>query len=126
MKKLLVFALFSFLFTATAVAQSSAVIVGKWQGEMPGQDGKPVPFSLTIAESTYQLDFGMDGKVDITGEYTSESDRVTIWDTAGENTCPSDQKGVYSFALDGDTLTFTKVTDTCPGRGDAPMVVKRM
>lgn len=126
MKKLLVFALFTFIFATTTVAQSSAVIVGKWQGEFPGQDGKPVKFTLTIAETTYQMDFGMDGNVDITGAYTSEGDRITIWDTAGENTCPSDQKGVYTFTPDGDTLTFTKVTDACPGRGDAPMVVKRM
>ena len=123
MKQLFVFAVLTFL-SATTFAQS---LVGKWSGEFPGQNDQPaVKFTLTITDNTYQFDMGMDGKVDVTGGYTSDGKQITIWDTAGENTCPSDQKGVYSYTFDGDMATFTKVTDACPGRGQGPLVVKRM
>ena len=111
-------------FVNTAFAQS---LVGKWAGEFPGQNGQPaLKFTLTITDNTYQFDMGMDGKVDVTGSYTSDGKQITIWDTAGENICPSDQKGVYAYTFDGDMATFTKVSDACAGRGDAPLVVKRM
>jgi len=124
MKQSFFFIVFALLFTTTSFAQS---LVGKWAGEFPGQDGQPaLKFTLTITENTYQFDMGMDGKADVTGGYTSDGKQITIWDTAGENTCPSDQKGVYSYTLSGDTATFTKVSDACAGRGDAPLVVKKM
>ena len=115
------------LFFATTVFTQQASLVGKWSGEFPGQNGQPaLKFTLTITENTYQFDMGMDGKVDLTGSYTADDKQITIWDTAGENICPSDQKGVYAYTLNGDTVTYTKVSDACPGRGDAPLVVKRM
>lgn len=124
MKQSIFFAAFTLLCSTTAFSQS---LVGKWGGEFPAQNGQPaMKFTLTIAESTYQFDMGMDGKVDVSGSYTSDSKQITIWDTAGENTCPADQKGVYSYTVNGDTATFTKVSDACPGRGDAPLVVKKM
>lgn len=126
MKKLLVVPVLIFLFVATGFAQQASAIAGSWMGQFPGQDGKPVKFKMTITDNTYQMDIGMDGVADVTGSYTSAGDQVTIWDTAGENTCPADQKGVYKFAVDGDTLTFTKVKDDCPSRGDETMVVTRM
>ncbi len=124
MKQSLFFVALALFFVNTAFAQS---LVGKWAGEFPGQNDQPaLKFTLTITENTYQFDMGMDGKVDVTGSYTSDGKQITIWDTAGENTCPSDQKGVYAYTFDGDTATFTKVSDACAGRGDAPLVVKRM
>ena len=124
MKQSLFFVAFICAFSTTTFAQS---LVGRWAGEFPGQNGQPaVKFTLSISEHTYQFDMGMDGKVDVTGAYTTDGKQITIWDTAGENTCPSDQKGVYAYVLDGNSATFTKVSDACPGRGDAPLVVKRM
>lgn len=124
MKQSLFFVALALFFANTAFAQS---LVGKWAGEFPGQNDQPaLKFTLTITENTYQFDMGMDGKVDVTGSYTSDGKQITIWDTAGENTCPSDQKGVYAYTFDGDTATFAKVSDACAGRGDAPLVVKRM
>jgi hypothetical protein len=124
MKQSLFFVAFMLLFASATFAQS---LVGKWSGEFPGQNGQPATkFTLTITENTYQFDMGMDGTVDITGGYTSDGKQITIWDTAGQNTCPSDQKGVYSYTLSGDTATFTKVSDACAGRGDAPLTVKKM
>lgn len=124
MKQSFFFIAFALLVTTNASAQN---LVGKWAGEFPGQDGQAaMKFTLTITENTYQFDMGMDGKADVTGSYTSDGTKITIWDTAGENTCPPDQKGVYAYTFSGDTATFTKVSDACEGRGAAPLVVKRM
>ena len=133
MKKLFLLPLFALALATTAFAQKSgastatqASIIGKWAGEFPGPDGTPIAFTMTITQDTYSFDYGSDGTADSSGSYTADGDQVTVWDTAGQDICPSDKKGVYQFALDGDTVTFTKVKDDCPGRGDAPLVLKRM
>jgi hypothetical protein len=124
MKQSLFFVAFTFFCATTAFTQS---IVGKWSGEFPAQNDQPaMKFTLTITESTYQFDMGMDGTVDITGSYTSDGKQITIWDTAGTNACPSDQKGVYAYTFSGDTATFTKVSDACAARGGEPLTVKKM
>lgn len=134
MKKLFLLPLFVLAITLTAFTQKDseagqatpASIIGKWAGEFPGPDGKPITFTMTITQDTYSFDYGSDGAIDSNGAYTAYGDQVTVWDIAGKDICPSDQKGVYKFTIDGDTATFTKVKDDCPGRGDAPLVVKRM
>lgn len=134
MKKLFLLPLFVLALATAAFTQkdshdgqaTQASIIGKWAGEVPGPDGKPIAFTMTITKDSYAFDYGSDGTDDSSGAYTSYGDQVTVWDLAGKDICPSDQKGVYKFAFDGDTVTFTKVKDDCPGRGDAPLVVKRM
>lgn len=134
MKKLFLLPLFLLALSATIFAQqdsndgqtAQASIVGKWAGEFPGPDGKPIVFTMTITQDTYTFDYGSDGAIDSNGAYTAYGDQVTVWDIAGKDICPSDQKGIYKFTIDGDTATFTKVKDDCPGRGDAPLVVKRL
>ena len=123
MKKLFFLALL-FSLSGTAFAQQAGM-VGKWAGQFTNPDGTALKFTLTITDKTYHFDIGSDGTTDSSGEYTSAGDRITIWDTAGQNVCPSDQKGVYRYAVEGDMVTFTKVTDACPGRGNEPMVLKR-
>ncbi len=125
MKKLLFLPLLLLTLCGTAFAQRNS-IVGKWAGEFPGQDGKPVKFTMTITDADYQFDFGNDGVIDIKGSYIANGDELTVWDTDGQNTCPSEQKGVYRFALDGDQVSFTKVKDDCPQRGGETMVLTRM
>lgn len=125
MKKLFMFLFFTF--TLTTVFAQQASLVGKWSGQFPNPDGTMLKFTMTITEDAYHFDFGSDGTNDASGGYTSNGvDKVTIWDTAGQNICPSDQKGIYTFALNGDSVTFTKVSDPCAGRGDAPMTLKRL
>ena len=124
MKKLFVFALFVLSLSATAFAQQAGM-VGKWAGQFTNPDGSALKFTLTLSDNAYEFDMGMDGAPDLYGSYTSEGDQITIWNTRGASDCP-DQKGVYKVTLDGDTATFTKVTDDCPGRGAEPLVVKRM
>ncbi len=124
MKQSIFFILFGVLLSTAGFSQS---LVGKWSGEFPGQNGQPAAkFTLSITENTYQFDIGSDGNADVTGGYTYDGKQITIWDTAGENTCPPDQKGVYTVTIAGDTATFTRVTDACAGRGDGPLVVRKM
>jgi len=125
MKKLFMFFLFAFSLSTVFAQQAS--LVGKWTGQFPNPDGTVLKFTMTITEDAFHFDFGSDGTFDASGGYASNgSDQITIWDTAGQNVCPSDQKGVYSYVLSGDSVTFTKVSDTCPGRGDAPLVLNRL
>lgn len=124
MKKLFVLALFALSLSVTVFAQQAGM-VGKWAGQFTQEDGSALRFTLTLSDNTYEFDMGMDGAPDLYGSYTSEGDQITIWNTRGASDCP-DQKGVYKVTLDGDTATFTKVTDACPGRGAEPLVVKRM
>ncbi len=129
MKKLIFLPLFLFVFSSSAFAQTTSIsIVGKYTGAFSGADGKPMAFIMTITDASYQFDFGGDGTAEITGAYTTDgANQITIWDTtAAEQACPSDQKGVYKYSIEGDTVTFTKISDACTGRGDEPLVLKRM
>lgn len=127
MKKIFFLPVFLIAFGISGFAQGEASIVGKWVGTFPGQDGQLMTFTMTITDDAYSFDFNGDGAADQSGSYTaSDGNQVTVWDTAGENICPAEKKGVYKYAFDGDTVTFTKVKDDCPGRGDEPMVLKRM
>lgn len=129
MKKLFFLPLFLLFFCGSAFAQDNAggSFVGKWSGEFTGPDGKPVPYTMTITDAGYEFDFGNDGRLDIQGAYVVKDGQVTVWDTMGENICPTEQKGVYTYVFDGnDRVTFTKVSDECPGRGAEPLRLKRM
>lgn len=125
MKKLLFMSLVCLFFSATAFSQTSA-IEGAWTGQVTGQDGQPVKVKMVITDNAYSLDFGMDGVVEINGSYLLDGDQVTVWDTDEKGGCPPDKKGVYKYAVVNDTVTFTKVTDACPQRGNEPLVLKRM
>lgn len=125
MKKLFLLPLFLFLFLGAAFSQQ-ATIRGKWSGAFPGEDGQLMAFAMTITDSTYEFDFNGDGVAELTGSYIGKGNQITIWNTSADNECPADKKGVYQYAFDGDNLTFTKVSDDCPGRGGEPLVLKRM
>lgn len=125
MKKSLLSALLLLAFSFTGFSQTA--FAGDWVGESKMPDGQVVKFKMSISQDGYEVDMGMKGKVDVVGKHVTEGNRVTVWDVSGEFACPSDQKGVYTYALDGDTLTFTKVSDPCEGRGsDDVLVLKRM
>jgi hypothetical protein len=119
---LLILALMLIVPTFTFAQKS---IEGSWKAEMPTEDGGTVIVKITMEENKYTVDFGADGKAEIQGGYEIDGDKVTIWDTEGENACASDQKGVYSFTNEAGTLTMNRVTDDCPGRGgeDGKMVM---
>ncbi|MCB9314588.1 MAG: hypothetical protein H6574_16060 [Lewinellaceae bacterium] len=131
MKKLFFLPVLLLVYCGSAFAQDDAVnsIVGTWSGEFKDAEGKSMPFTMKITDKTYEFDFDGDGKADLVGGYTSSgSDQITIWNTTDDESagCPSDQKGVYQYFFVGTSLSFNKVSDDCPGRGDEPLVLKRL
>lgn len=88
---------------------------GTWKMSMPDENGNMVTVQSTISDDgTYALDWGADGSVEIKGKYTSENGQITFWDTSGSQ-CTA--KGVYKWKVEGNTLTMTRVSDGCDGRG---------
>lgn len=94
------------------IAQSP---VGTWKMSIPDQDGKMTPVNVQMSEDgTYAIDFGADGTIDLKGKYTLEGGKITVQDAEGSDcTAP----GVYTLKIEGDTLTMTRVSDGCTGRG---------
>jgi hypothetical protein len=89
--------------------------VGTWKMSVPDESGNMIPLKVAISEDgTYTLDFGADGNIDAKGKYTVEAGKMTIQDTEGSE-CTA--QGVYTFKIEGDTLTLTRVSDNCAGRG---------
>ncbi len=89
--------------------------VGIWKMSVPDQNGNMVPLTVNLsADGTYAIDFGADGTIENKGIYTREGDKMTIQDTEGTD-CT--EKGVYTLKIEGDTMTLTRVSDGCPGRG---------
>jgi len=89
--------------------------VGTWKMSVPDENGNMVPLKVAISEDgTYALDFGADGVIDTKGKYTVEAGKMTIQDTEGSD-CTA--QGVYTFKIEGDTLTMTRVSDGCTSRG---------
>lgn len=108
------------LFPLGLVAQSP---VGSWKMSVPGQDGKMAPLKVDIAaDGTYTVDFMADGTIENKGKYTVEGEKMTIQDTEGSD-CTG--KGVYTYKVEGNTLTMTRVSDACADRG-GPEGVMRM
>ncbi len=98
--------------------------VGTWQMSVPDENGKMTPLKVEIAEGgAYTLDFGADGVIDTKGKYTVEGGKMTIQDTEGSE-CTA--QGVYTFKVEGDTLTMTRVSDSCAGRGGPNGVMTMM
>lgn len=118
----------SFLITGLlcflAVSLSAQSVVGKWKYEFQTDQGTMVMSANIKADGTYELDYGIDGTVDVTGKYTISGDEFTIQDETGNCT----GKGVYKVKVDETTMTMTLVSDECEGRGgpEGVMVSKRM
>ena len=66
------------------------------------------------ADGTFQVDLMHKGKADVWGKYSSAADTMTILEAHGSHTPKSCKgKAEYKFRRDGDSLTFTKVSDKC-------------
>jgi hypothetical protein len=66
------------------------------------------------ADGTFQVSLTKSHRVDVWGKYTVAGDTMTIQESHGSHT-PRACKGqaIYKFQRDGDSLTFTKVSDKC-------------
>lgn len=99
--------------------------VGTWKMPVPDQNGTMTSLKVDIsADGTYAVDFRADGTVENKGKYTVENGKMTIQDTEGSD-CT--EQGVYTFKIEGDTLTMTRVSDGCANRGgpDGVMTMQR-
>jgi len=52
----------------------------------------------------------------VEGKYEINDNSLYTWDLSGRMACPDNQKGNYTFEIDGDQLKITLVEDVCPGR----------
>lgn len=95
---------------------------GTWKMEIPDKEGNMIPTQVNISDDgTYAVDFGADGTADISGTYTIDGDKIMIQDDEGSE-CTA--KGVYQFKVADDSLTMTRVSDECEGRGGPDGVMK--
>ena len=84
-----------------------------------------IPLHVTIkADNIYWLDFGGDGDIEVTGMYQAKDGQIQIQDVEGSD-CTG--KGVYTFKVDDEGMTMTRVSDECEGRGgpEGKMVFSR-
>lgn len=78
----------------------------------------------TYGSGDFTVAFGSDGTFRVSeksdavveGSYTVEADRITLTDKQGRYACVAEGPGKYSWKQNGQTLAFTKVDDSCPGR----------
>ena len=65
-------------------------------------------------DGTFQVALNNSNRVGVWGKYTVAGDTLTIQETHGSHTPKACKGGAsYKFNRDGDTLTFTKVSDRC-------------
>ena len=82
----------------------------------PNGEGGTIDILVSMnADNTYNVDFGMDGSAEVNGEYKLNGSKVTIKDVSGPQACP--QEAVYTFGVSSTSLTMTRVSDPCEGRG---------
>lgn len=119
---------FRFLAAALLLAPLSLLAqspVGAWQMPIPDGSGGTVTLKVVISDQgTYTVDIGADGNIETKGKYTVEGSKMTIQDTEGTE-CTG--QGVYTFKVEGDTFTMTKVSEACEGRSgpEGVMVFKK-
>jgi hypothetical protein len=82
--------------------------------------------SYTLADFT--LTFGDKGvfrvmkgeQLGVEGEYSVTGEQIKLTDKQGPFACANGQEtATYTWKLEGDTLTLTKVSDPCDGRAQA-------
>lgn len=89
-------------------------VVGTWQTEIPTEDGGTMLMAVTLnADGTYGVDFGPDGKIEISGKYEINKGQMTIQNVSGDD-CT--EKGVYNFKVTATDLIMNRVSDPCIGR----------
>ena len=65
------------------------------------------------ADGTFQASLTKSHKIDVWGKYSVAADEMTILEGHGSHAPKCKGKATYKFVRDGDSLTFTKVSDRC-------------
>lgn len=71
---------------------------------------------LVISFATDSITAMANGQVVAIVHYEVKGSIITLTDIGGEQACPAEQKGVYTFTLDDKTVSFKLKADDCPGR----------
>ncbi|HJU07843.1 MAG TPA: hypothetical protein VJ727_05105 [Rhodanobacteraceae bacterium] len=103
---------------ATSLLAATAALIAV--GSAPAADFP----AGTYAEPGFTLAFDSNGHfrgsqkdaVKVEGDYAVSGNQVTFTDTSGPWACPAKQTGTYRWESNGDTLTFSKVSDACKDR----------
>lgn len=97
---------------------SAQKLDGAWKCHDETREGRKANLKLLMnKDGTFGLDIGNDGSVDIKGTYTIEGDKMTIYDTTGEEACDTKQKGVYRIQWTKKAFTMVTLSEECPNRG---------
>ncbi len=75
------------------------------------------PITLEFDSAGYRISRG--GQLAVTGEYRLSADTITFQDLSGAIACTPASAGRYLWQRSDTALTFTLVTDSCPGRRGA-------
>ena len=103
MKQILLFG--AILFSVAAIGQNPLKDT-KWVGN----DGLMVDFSKDTITAT------VNDQIVAIVVYEVKGELITIADVGGDQACPSDLKGIYTFKIASSTLTFALKEDACDGR----------
>ncbi len=99
---------------ACSTASAVAALSGTYNATITKSGPLRGAWSLTFSGSKYTISFK--GAVAVNGAFTQSGSKITFSDRGGKYACPG-KKGVYSYALNGHTLTFKRVSDAqCAGR----------
>ena len=99
------------------IALMAQSVEGTWRTSLPTEDGGKMMLQVEMkADGTYAVDFGGDGTIEINGKYELSGGKMTIQDTGGPNACAG-AKGVYSVQVTDKSMTMTRQSDECEGRG---------
>lgn len=89
---------------------------------VPDETGKMMALTVNISENgTYGVDYGSDGTIETKGKYSVDKDQMTIQDTEGSD-CMA--PGVYTYKVDGSSLTMTRISEGCTNRSGPDGVMK--
>jgi hypothetical protein len=94
---------------ATHPRSGTAAVTGRWTNALA------TVWTLD-SNGTFEVDLNHDGKRDAWGNYTIETDTITIIGTGGNLPRDCKGKGVYRFRRGRDTLRFSRVNDQCQVR----------
>lgn len=101
-----------------AAAASPSDLIGRWAAtnRAPGT-------TWEVGDEVIAANLVVGGSSDMTREsveteYTATDTTLEMGDETGTVPCPAGQVGIYEWAIDGDVLTVTLVSDGCQGRAE--------
>lgn len=101
----------SFLIPCIALAAASSALAADFPTGTYTQAG----FTLAF-DGNGHFRGSQKGAVKVEGDYATSGDQLKFTDRSGAWACPASQTGTYRWKSEGDTLTFSKVSDACKDR----------